>query len=218
MRMPGFTKWGALAIIGVIVIGARLSFSPPADALPYPTCTPAEAPTGCNDTRFTWQQLGFDEDEIVLAPVGYGGEFILITMGELADIYQASSPQARVAILTALTPTQANRLIVAALYRQARAPAPIIQPIPANIGPIPSPTPTPVAATAVPTSVAGATATPFPGTPGDIFNCSDFPSQAAAQAYLRQFPSDPSHLDADNDGIACENNPAPFDLNRVPRT
>jgi hypothetical protein len=163
-------------------------------------------------------QLGFDEDEIVLAPVGYGGEFILITIGELADIYQASSAQVRVAILSQLTPTQANRLIVAALYRQARYPQPVVQPIPANIGPIPTETPTPVDATAVPTAVPGATATPAPGTPGDIFNCSDFPSQAAAQAYLRQYPSDPSRLDANNDGIACEDNPAPFDLTPVPRT
>jgi hypothetical protein len=53
--------------------------------------------------------------------------------------------------------------------------------------------------------------------PGDIYNCSDFPSQAAAQAYLRQYPSDPSRLDADNDGIACESNKAPFDKTPVKR-
>ena len=35
-------------------------------------------------------------------------------------------------------------------------------------------------------------------------NCVNFASQAAAQAYLRQNPTDPQHLDADNDGIACE--------------
>ena len=39
----------------------------------------------------------------------------------------------------------------------------------------------------------------------DDQNCADFPSQAAAQAHLRQDPSDPDRLDADNDGVACEN-------------
>ncbi len=45
--------------------------------------------------------------------------------------------------------------------------------------------------------------------------CADFPSQAAAQAAL---PNNPQ-LDGDRDGIACENNPAPYatgiDRNRV---
>ena len=38
-------------------------------------------------------------------------------------------------------------------------------------------------------------------------NCSDFPSQAAAQAHLEQDPSDPDNLDADDDGVACEDFP-----------
>jgi LPXTG-motif cell wall-anchored protein len=46
-------------------------------------------------------------------------------------------------------------------------------------------------------------------------NCSDFPSQAAAQAHLRADPSDPDGLDGDSDGIACEGNPAPFDRTPV---
>jgi hypothetical protein len=56
----------------------------------------------------------------------------------------------------------------------------------------------------------------------DDQNCSDFPSQAAAQQHLRADPSDPDGLDADpgpadgndqagGDGIACESNPGPFD-------
>jgi len=49
-------------------------------------------------------------------------------------------------------------------------------------------------------------------------NCSDFPSQAAAQAHLRADPSDPDRLDADHDGIACESNPAPKDLTPVVRS
>jgi hypothetical protein len=36
-------------------------------------------------------------------------------------------------------------------------------------------------------------------------DCKDFPSQAAAQAHLEQDPSDPDNLDADDDGVACEN-------------
>src|SRR5262245_2403223 len=163
--MPWLKRWGALALIGAILLGARFAgAAAPAGALPYPTCTPAEvSSTDCNATRLSWSQLGFDEDEIVLAPVGSGGAFIPIPMRELADIYQASSPVVRAAILSQLTPTQANRLIVAALYRQARYPQPVVQPIPANIGPIPSPTPTPFntpVATATP--VSSATATPVP--------------------------------------------------------
>ena len=60
----------------------------------------------------------------------------------------------------------------------------------------------------------------------DDQNCSDFASQAAAQAHLRADPSDPDGLDAHagpadgndqagGDGIACESNPAPFDREPV---
>lgn len=35
-------------------------------------------------------------------------------------------------------------------------------------------------------------------------NCPDFDTQAEAQAYLEERPSDPEGLDRDNDGIACE--------------
>jgi excalibur calcium-binding domain-containing protein len=52
---------------------------------------------------------------------------------------------------------------------------------------------------------------------GDAYNCADFASQADAQAVLRADPSDPNKLDADKDGIACESNPAPKDLNQVAR-
>ena len=42
--------------------------------------------------------------------------------------------------------------------------------------------------------------------PGDIYNCGDFPlaDGTTAQAYLRRYPSDPSGLDGNNDGVACE--------------
>lgn len=51
----------------------------------------------------------------------------------------------------------------------------------------------------------------------DDQNCSDFESQAAAQAHLRADPSDPDGLDgspgrnAGDDGVACENNSGPRD-------
>lgn len=41
---------------------------------------------------------------------------------------------------------------------------------------------------------------------GDAYNCNAFTSQAQAQAVLRADPSDPNRLDADWDGVACENN------------
>lgn len=38
----------------------------------------------------------------------------------------------------------------------------------------------------------------------DDLNCDDFDSQAEAQQTLREDPSDPNGLDAENDGVACE--------------
>lgn len=38
----------------------------------------------------------------------------------------------------------------------------------------------------------------------DTLNCDDFTSQAEAQATLEADSSDPNGLDADNDGLACE--------------
>jgi hypothetical protein len=60
----------------------------------------------------------------------------------------------------------------------------------------------------------------------DDQNCDDFESQAAAQAHLRSDPSDPDGLDArpgpadgndqaGGDGIACEDNLAPYDREPV---
>jgi hypothetical protein len=42
--------------------------------------------------------------------------------------------------------------------------------------------------------------------PGDIYNCDDFPLSdgTTAQQYLQRYPSDPSNLDGNNDGQACE--------------
>jgi len=39
---------------------------------------------------------------------------------------------------------------------------------------------------------------------GDLHNCADYSTQAEAQAHLEENPDDPDGLDADDDGIACE--------------
>lgn len=39
------------------------------------------------------------------------------------------------------------------------------------------------------------------------YNCTDFSTQAEAQRYFNMYPGDPSGLDRDFDGIACESNP-----------
>ena len=43
--------------------------------------------------------------------------------------------------------------------------------------------------------------------PGNIYNCRNFAYQEDAQAYLKKWPTDPSGLDGDNDGVACEELP-----------
>ena len=42
--------------------------------------------------------------------------------------------------------------------------------------------------------------------------CMDFSTQAAAQEAYRADPTSLSILDRDRDGIACEDNPVPYDL------
>jgi hypothetical protein len=62
---------------------------------------------------------------------------------------------------------------------------------------------------AVLTAVAALGVTAAPASAGDK-DCSDFPTQKAAQKFFKQHggPSrDPHRLDADHDGIACESNP-----------
>lgn len=49
----------------------------------------------------------------------------------------------------------------------------------------------------------------------DEYDCARFASQADAQAVLRYMPNDPNKLDADGDGIACPDLPAPKDLGPV---
>jgi hypothetical protein len=61
-------------------------------------------------------------------------------------------------------------------------------------------------------------ATPFVPPKSDGNTCRDFPSQAVAQKYLRAYPDDPSLLDPNKTGIACPNNPSPYDTSPVKRT
>ena len=90
--------------------------------------------------------------------------------------------------------------------------------------PIPSPSPQPRRSP----TVARAEPTPTPALPagfdperylgqGNAYSCTDFGSQAEAQAVLRADPSDPNQLDLRRDGLACGNNPPPRDTRRVPR-
>lgn len=48
------------------------------------------------------------------------------------------------------------------------------------------------------------------------FVCSDFKSQSAAQYYLYLYPEDPSGLDPDGNGLACEERPCPCGAERIP--
>lgn len=50
----------------------------------------------------------------------------------------------------------------------------------------------------------------------DLYDCDDFSTQFAAQAVLRADPTDPHNLDGkDDNGIACDDNPPPLDLNPI---
>jgi hypothetical protein len=50
----------------------------------------------------------------------------------------------------------------------------------------------------------GGGSTPNEPTATEDLDCADFATQQEAQAELERDPSDPHNLDADNDGIACE--------------
>ena len=78
--------------------------------------------------------------------------------------------------------------------------------------------PTATARTTPPTATARTTPASNP-TPSsrDKKNCTDFASQAEAQAALRADPSDPNGLDNNRDGIACESLRGPTDRRPVPR-
>lgn len=47
-------------------------------------------------------------------------------------------------------------------------------------------------------------------------NCSFFANQERAQYYLELYPDDPSGLDADHDGVACESNRCPCGAEPIP--
>ncbi|HTR74956.1 MAG TPA: excalibur calcium-binding domain-containing protein [Solirubrobacterales bacterium] len=66
---------------------------------------------------------------------------------------------------------------------------------------------------AVLSAVIGALALPSVASGRGDKDCSDFPSQRAAQIFFLKHGGpryDPDRLDADHDGIACEDNPAPY--------
>lgn len=67
-------------------------------------------------------------------------------------------------------------------------------------GAAPATTPAPTTAPAAPE----APVAPLADTPDGDRDCADFATQADAQAALNSRAGDPERLDADNDGIACE--------------
>lgn len=48
------------------------------------------------------------------------------------------------------------------------------------------------------------------------YNCANFSSQRRAEYYLELYPGDPSRLDADHDGSACESNKCPCGAEAIP--
>lgn len=68
-----------------------------------------------------------------------------------------------------------------------------------------------VTATAIALGIALFAALPSPAAAGDK-DCADFASQRAAQIFYLKHGGpryDPDRLDADDDGVACEDNPCP---------
>jgi hypothetical protein len=48
------------------------------------------------------------------------------------------------------------------------------------------------------------------------FRCSSFSNRGQASYYLQLYPSDPSDLDLDNDGLPCEGSPCPCGIDLIP--
>ena len=116
-------------------------------------------------------------------------------LGQWALNVTARDPNARIAVTDFRASTAAMQ---GAIERAGRLP---------SVAPTPSPAPT----------TPGAFDPRFYLGRGDAFNCTDFASQAAAQAVLRADPTDPNRLDTDRDGVACESNRSPKDLVPVRR-
>lgn len=64
-------------------------------------------------------------------------------------------------------------------------------------GTVETTTPAPTTTTTAPTTTTSAA-------PGDDQDCADFATQQDAQTHLALDPTDPDRLDADHDGVACE--------------
>lgn len=136
-----------------------------------------------------------------------------ITSVYLPIISKQPAPVATAPTVTAtITPTNTFVPVVTATSPSTATSTPTFTPTSTET-PIPSPTST---ETPVPTS----TATQIPSGPclcsGDLYNCSDFQTQAAAQACFDFCVSvgagDIHRLDRDNNGVACESLPLLFPL------
>lgn len=113
---------------------------------------------------------------------------------------------------------------VTAVAVSLTAPSGGLQPVgylPLVIKPFPTPAPTATGTAVPPTITPSRTPTSTPSAPGgctictsDVYNCSDFDTQAEAQAChdycWAQVGYDVHRLDADGDGEACESLPIPW--------
>lgn len=131
----------------------------------------------------------------------------------------------RIGLRPAPSPAAARQAAASPTVRATSAPPDAAPPPRAGVpsaatasGPSPSPAPSPRAVgVPAPTLPAGFDATRYLGQ-GNAYDCSDFLSQAEAQAVLRADPSDPNVLDQGRNGIACDSSPPPRDTRRVPRS
>ncbi|MBZ0306319.1 MAG: SH3 domain-containing protein, partial [Anaerolineae bacterium] len=106
--------------------------------------------------------------------------------GFISALLVSENPPAAQAVQPVVQPTQPPAPI-----RATAIPQPVVQPTQP-----PPPTPVPVQPTQPPQSQWNCS--------GDIYNCGDFASCAEIRSYFNACLGDPSKLDGNNDGRACE--------------
>jgi micrococcal nuclease len=174
---------------------------------------------------YLWLPDGRDFAQVMIGE-GYAFEYTYRLPYAHQEEFQAAEAGAREHALGLWAPeTCAGRAVPADRVGGAPTPGPGVTPAPG--GPSPSSPPPPRGTVPAPTATPPAGAPPVRTPPGfdpaayvgrgDAFDCGHFRSQADAQAVLRADPRDPNRLDGDRDGVACEANAPPLDLQRVPR-
>jgi micrococcal nuclease len=174
---------------------------------------------------YLWLPDGRDFAQVMIGE-GYAFEYTYRLPYAHQEAFQAAQARARAGALGLWAPeTCAGRAVPAAPASGAPTPGPGVTPAPGGRPPsspspprgtVPAPTAAPPAGAPSAVTSPGFDPAAYVGR-GDAYDCGHFRSQADAQAVLRADPRDPNRLDGDRDGIACEANPAPLDLQRVPR-